>query len=71
MSSAKDFMPNVSFIYTEQNMERYQNIKNGRSLANVITSQLVSKWREEPTLADEDEYVSETAAIPGKMLKAL
>ena len=65
-SSAKDFMPNVSFIYTEQSMQRYQNIKN-ELLARKRNNELnLSASGEELALADEDEYVSETAAIPGR-----
>ena len=65
-SSAKDFMPNVSFIYTEQSMQRYQNIKN-ELLARKRNNELnLSSSGEELALADEDEYVSETAAIPGR-----
>ena len=65
-SSAKDFMPNVSFIYTEQSMQRYQNIKN-ELLARKRNNELnLSASGEELALVDEDEYVSETAAIPGR-----
>ena len=65
-SSAKDFMPNVSFIYTEQSMQRYQNIKN-ELLARKRNNELnLSASGDELALADEDEYVSETAAIPGR-----
>lgn len=65
-SSAKDFMPNVSFIYTEQSMQRYQNIKN-ELLARKRNNELnLSASSEELTLADENEYVSEDAAIPGR-----
>ncbi len=65
-SSAKDFMPNVSFIYTEQSMQRYQNIKN-ELLARKRNNELnLSASGEDLALADEDEYVSETAAIPGR-----
>lgn len=65
-SSAKDFMPNVSFIYTEQSMQRYQNIKN-ELLARKRNNELnLSASGEELALADEDEYVSETAALPGR-----
>lgn len=65
-SSAKDFMPNVSFIYTEQSMQRYQNIKN-ELLARKRNNELnLSASGEELALADEDEYVSQAAAIPGR-----
>lgn len=65
-SSAKDFMPNVSFIYTEQSMQRYQNIKN-ELLARKRNNELnLSASGDELALADENEYVSETAAIPGR-----
>ena len=65
-SSAKDFMPNVSFIYTEQSMQRYQNIKN-ELLARKRNNELnLSASGDELALADEDEYVSEAAAIPGR-----
>lgn len=65
-SSAKDFMPSVSFIYTEQSMQRYQNIKN-ELLARKRNNELnLSASSEELALADEDEYVSEAAAIPGR-----
>lgn len=65
-SSAKDFMPNVSFIYTEQSMQRYQNIKN-ELLARKRNNELnLTASGEELALADEYEYVSEAAAIPGR-----
>ena len=65
-SSAKDFMPNVSFIYTEQSMQRYQNIKN-ELLARKRNNELnLSANSEELAFADENEYVSEDAAIPGR-----
>lgn len=63
-SSAKDFMPSVSFIYTEQSLERYRQVKD-ELLRRQRNNEIDLEGGDVAGIAAADDYtMSDAAAIP-------